>query len=153
MTRQNLAVDHGAVRESLDARLGVIGVLQRLRVELVQLVELVALQTQLREIALGAVGRVARGLAAKRGAALRDRAMEQTLRGRHRHYRRGFAAAARLAEDRHAARVAAKGLDVVAHPCERRDEVLDAGIRRSGPLLAAQVREMQEAEEIEPVVH
>lgn len=71
-----------------------------------------------------ALGRVVGRLPAERGAALRDRAMEESARGRHRHQRRRLTAAAGLAEDRDAVGIAAEALDVVAHPRERRDEIL-----------------------------
>ena len=54
--------------------------------------------------------------------ALDDRAVEQPLRRGHAVQNRRLAAAAGLAEDRHASRVAAKRIDVVAHPFQRQDE-------------------------------
>ena len=78
--------------------------------------------------------------------------MEQPARRRHRHHGRRLTAAARLAEDRDAIRIAAEALDVVLHPLQRRDQVLHADVRRACPLLAAQAGEMQEAEDVEPVI-
>ena len=55
------------------------------------------------------------------------------LRRRHRHHGRGLTAAAGLAEDRDAIRVAAEVLDVVLHPLQRRDQILHADVRRLLP--------------------
>ena len=62
------------------------------------------------------------------GTALHDGAVEEAARCRHRHERLHFAAAARLTEDRHIARVAAELRDVVAHPLQGREHVERARI-------------------------
>ena len=60
--------------------------------------------------------------------------------------------AGRLAEDRDVVGIAAERRDAVAHPLERRDLVEDAGVARTGELVAEQVGEVQEPERPEPVV-
>ena len=78
--------------------------------------------------------------------------MKQSLGRRHGHDGGRLAAATGLPEDHHAIRVSAEVLDVVAHPLERRPEILNTYIRRFRPLLAAQIREMQESEDVEPMI-
>src|SRR5262249_1011849 len=89
---------------------------------------------------------------ADRRAALDDRAMKQAARRRHRQQYADFAAAARLAEDRHVAGIAAEPLDIITHPTQRRDEIEHPGVARMRPGLAADTRQMQKAENIEAVV-
>ncbi len=117
-----------------------------------ELVELVFLDPELRNEPLGAGRRVGRGLTAEGRAALRDRAVKKTLGGGHRHDRGRFAATARLAEDRDSIGIAAEVLDVVTDPPERRDEVLNADVRRLRPLLAAEVGEVQKAEDVQTMI-
>src|SRR5687768_17225380 len=100
MARDDRAVDDGSIAEARDARLAVERGLDLAPVDLLDAIELVLRNAELREEALGAVARVVRRLTADRRAALRDRAMEQPSRRRHRHDRRRLTAAARLAEDR-----------------------------------------------------
>ena len=152
MARDDRAVDHGAVAQARDPRLAVESRSDLAPVDLLDAIELVFRDTELGQETLGALGRIVRGLAANRGAALGDRAMEQPARRRHRHHRRGLTAAAGLAEDRHAIRIAAEALDVVAHPLERRDQVLHADVGCARPFLAAQAGKMQEAKEVEAVI-
>ena len=55
--------------------------------------------------------------------ALGDRPVEQTLRLRHQQQRHHGASPGGLTEDRHAARVTAKRVDIVADPLESRDHI------------------------------
>jgi hypothetical protein len=97
------------------------------------------------------IGALARREAHRR-ARLDHRAVEEALRGRHDQERADLSAAARLAEDRDVAGIAAKRGDVVAHPTERRDHVERAGIARPREAFAADVFQMQIAADVEPVV-
>src|SRR5204862_2035727 len=58
-------------------------------------------------------------------------------------------AAARLAEDRDVARIAAEGVDVVPHPLERHHDVLHPHVARLAVLLAASPGEVEKAERVE----
>jgi hypothetical protein len=60
--------------------------------------------------------------------------VEQPLGRRHRQQRADLAAAARLAEDRHVARIAAEARGVVAHPLQRSDDVQHADVAGVGEL-------------------
>ncbi len=79
--------------------------------------------------------------------------MEQPARRRHGQQRADFAPAAGLAEDRHVAGIAAEPVDVVAHPLQRRDHVERAGVPRLCELGTADRREVEEAEDVEPLIH
>ncbi|MEZ5766059.1 MAG: hypothetical protein R3D69_18700 [Xanthobacteraceae bacterium] len=85
------------------------------------------------------------------GAALHDGAVEQALGRRHRHDGRNLAAAARLAEDRDVAGVAAEFGDVVAHPGQRRNQIEHAGVRGFREFWQ-QLPEIQKAEQVQPVI-
>ncbi len=85
-------------------------------------------------------------------ATLNDGALEQPFRGRHRHQRADFTAAARLAEQRHVLRIAAERRDVVANPFERGNDVQLPHVTRRRVLLAADARQIQVAEHAEPMV-
>ena len=74
------------------------------------------------------------------------------MRFGHRHQRGALRAAARLPEDRDAARVAAELLDVVAHPAQREDEVEDADVAGVGELVAAELRQIEVPERVETMV-
>ena len=63
-----------------------------------------------------------------------DGAMEQPFRGREGGEHRSLSAAARLAEDRDVARIAAELGDVVAHPFERQHEIAQSEVRGLGEL-------------------
>ena len=80
-----------------------------------------------------------------RGAALDHGAVEQAARRRHGQQDADLPAAARLAEDRHVAGIAAEPLDIVAHPFERGDEVEHAGIAGLRVALAADIGEVRES--------
>src|SRR5262245_57234570 len=118
MTRNDRAVDDRAVAESRKARLAVVRGLNRLPVELLDALELILRDAKLGNETLGRFRRVVGRLATNRGAALRDRAMEQAARGRHRHDRRRLTAAARLTEDRDAIGIATEIRDVVLDPLQ-----------------------------------
>jgi hypothetical protein len=81
-----------------------------------------------------------------------DGAVEQVARRRHRQQRAHLPAAARLAEDRHVAGIAAEALDVVAHPLQRRQHVERAGIAGLGESRAAKLGEVHVAEDVEPLI-
>ncbi len=87
-----------------------------------------------------------------RGAALDHGAVEQAARRRHRQQDADLPAAARLAEDRDIAGIAAERLDIVAHPFERGDEVEHPGIAGMRVALAADIGEVQKAEDVEAMV-
>ncbi len=107
---------------------------------------------------LGGLDRARRLERGDRGVGQRahdDGAVEQALRRRHRRQHRGLAAAARLAEYRDVLRAAAEGVDVVADPLERGDQVEHAEIARVRELLsrARQARQKQIAKCVQPVRH
>ena len=79
--------------------------------------------------------------------------VEEAGRGRHGHERRALRAAARLAEDRDVARIAAELLDVVADPAQGQDQIEDADVARIGERLAADLGQEQVAEHVQAVVH
>src|SRR5690606_36051594 len=106
---------------------------------------------ELAEEAFAGGARIARGDAAQCGAALRDRALVEAAPRRHRHQRCYLAAAAGLAEDRDALRIAAEGRNVVAYPLQCRDEILHTGIRCPRPFLATEIGKMQAAEDVQAV--
>ncbi len=64
-----------------------------------------------------------------------------------------FSAAAGLPEDGDVAGIAAEIRDVIAHPLERLDAIEHAHVARLRILRAAQIRQVQVAEYVEPVVH
>ena len=66
--------------------------------------------------------------------------------------RADLSAAARLAEDRDVARIAAEARGVVAHPFERGDEIEHADIARLREALAADGRQIEMAEDVEAVI-
>ena len=78
--------------------------------------------------------------------------MEQPARFRHREQHADFAAAARLAENRDIAGIAAEPLDIVAHPFERGDEIEGAGVAGMRIALAADRREIEMPEYVEAVI-
>ena len=84
-------------------------------------------------------------------AALGDAAVEQALGRRHVHHVHDLARAARLAEDRHVAWIAAEGLDVGLHPPEGRLDVGHARVAVGHDVRAVR-REVQRPEHVEPVV-
>ena len=88
----------------------------------------------------------------QRRAALDDRAVEQSLRGRHRQQRGHLSSATRLPEDHHRVRIAAELGDVVAHPAQRGDDVHHADVAGRGELLTAGFLERREAEDVEAVI-
>ena len=61
------------------------------------------------------------------------------------------ATSTRLPEDGDVSRIAAEALDVVADPFEREHDVLHPDVGRGPELLAADFREVEESERIEPV--
>ena len=77
--------------------------------------------------------------------------MEQALRRRHAEQRAHLSGAAGLAEDRDVLRIAAEALDVVAHPLEAGDDVLLSRVARVGESFAAELREVDESEHVQPV--
>ena len=85
-------------------------------------------------------------------AALRRDLVEQPLGRRHVHHADDFAAAARLPEDHHVVGIAAEGLDVVLHPLQRHHQIGRAGVARVR-VLRTVGREIQRAEDVQPVVH
>ena len=87
-----------------------------------------------------------------RRAALDDRAVKEPLRRRHREQSRHLTAAARLAEDRDVACVAAELRDVGADPLERVHDVEHADVAGLREVAAAELREMGEAEHVQAVV-
>ena len=88
----------------------------------------------------------------QRGTAHHPGAVEQALASGHRHQHAGLRAAAGLAVDQHPLAIAAEGRDILAHPGERRDDVLHADRARGREILSAEFGEMQEAEGAEAVV-
>jgi hypothetical protein len=86
-------------------------------------------------------------------AALQAGSVEQALRGGHGHERRAFAGAAGLAEDHHVSRIAAEARDVVPNPLQRGDEIHLRGVARPRVLRAADLIEIEIAEDVEPVIH
>ena len=101
------------------------------------------------------VGQARRALAlgeAHAGAALDDRLVEQPLGARHPKQRADLSAAARLAEDGDIARIAAQAAGMLVHPLQRRHEIENARVSRRGEALVAGAREIEVAEDIEPVV-
>lgn len=77
--------------------------------------------------------------------------MEQAACGRRDHQQADGVRPRGLAEDRHATGIAAEGGDVVAHPSQRRDLILEPQVAR-GPILGVEFRMGEEAEDAEPVV-
>ena len=77
--------------------------------------------------------------------------MVEALRRGHPEQRAHLARAARLTEDRHVAGIAAERGDVVAHPLEAGDDVAHARVAGVGELLAAKLREVHEAERVQPM--
>ena len=71
---------------------------------------------------------------------------------RHRQQRAHLSAAAGLAEDRDVARIAAEARGVLAHPLQRQHQVEQAGIAGLGEALAAEVRQIEVAEDIQPMI-
>ena len=92
----------------------------------------------------------ARGIAA--AARLRRRAVNQSLRRRHPEQRRHLGAAARLAVDHHAVRVAPEVRDVVPDPLERRHQVGHPDVHRVGIRRPAELGEVEEPEDVEAVI-
>ena len=89
---------------------------------------------------------------AERSAALRDGAVEQALRLRRRAQHADGDAAGRFAEDRHLVRIAAEGRDVLLHPLQAGDQVLQAIVARNVMRrLGAQLRVRQETERSDAV--
>ena len=100
------------------------------------------------------IGEPRRALAlgeAHAGAALHDGLVEQALGARHGEEGADLSAAARLAEDRDVAGIAAEAGGMLAHPFERGDEIEQAGIARLGEALAVR-RQVEMAEDVEPVI-
>ena len=83
---------------------------------------------------------------------MRDDAMEQAARRRHRHQRGALRAAARLAEDRDVAGVAAELGDVVAHPLRARGPGRAADVARVRQLRPAELGEIEVAERVQAMV-
>ena len=74
-------------------------------------------------------------------------------RGRgHAHQRGDLGAAARLAVDHHAVRIAAEVGDVVMNPLQGRHQIGHAHVDRIGVGGAADLREVEEAENVEAVI-
>ena len=95
---------------------------------------------------LGCVARIVPVFCA---AAHDDRAMKETLRGRHAGQNADFSAAARLAEDRYVTGVSAERRDVLPHPVERLDDVEHPDVARLRVLFAADLRQVQVAEDVQ----
>ena len=89
---------------------------------------------------------------ASHGAALDDRLVKQAPCPRHGHQGGHLPAAAGLAEDRHVRGIAAEARDVVPHPLERGDDVEQTHVSRCRVLLAADGREVEEADRADAVV-
>ena len=101
------------------------------------------------------VGQPRRALAfgeAHAGAALDDGLVEQPLGARHGQQRAHLPAAAGLAEDRDIARIAAEAAGMLAHPFQRRDQVEHTGIAGLGEALAARLRQIEMAEDVQAMV-
>ncbi len=152
IVRQRGAVDDGRCDEGAAAGGGRLHRAEHLfDRQPLQLGGLVRFQAKAGHERLGVLGGGAGRHAGDRGSALRDRAMKQALRRGHTEQRAHFSRAARLAEDRDVPGIAAEAIDVVADPLEARDDVLlscVAGVREG---LAAELREMDEAEDVQPV--
>ena len=124
---------------------------QLLHRQLLQIIDLIRLQPEPRHERRRIVRRDARRHARHGRSALRDGAMEQALGSRHPEQRADFSRAARLTEDRDVRRIAAEARNVVAYPLEARDDVFHPDVGCLAVLLAAERREMQEAERVQPV--
>jgi hypothetical protein len=85
-------------------------------------------------------------------AALNDGPVEQALGARHRHERGDFSSPTRLTKDRDEVGVAAKAIDVVAHPLERCDDVEQPDRAGAGEIRAQDLAEIREAKNVQPVV-
>ena len=156
------AVDHRAERIAVEQRLrrGADRLLrgfhrrQKLRHrQRLQLAKVVAGEAEHLQHGIGQLGCAVALAQPDRRAALHDGAMEQPARRRHRQQRADLAAAAELAEDRDVARIAAEAVDVVAHPFQCGDHVQRAGIAGRGEIRAADRRQVEEAEDVQPLVH
>jgi len=117
-----------------------------------QFVELIRFDPELGQHGFGGFIRGLNGYTAQRRPAFNHRAVEQPLRGGHGQQRAYFGTAAGLAEDGDIVRIAAEPGNVIAHPFERLDDVQHPDIAGVGVLRAADSRQVQIAEDVEPVI-
>ena len=78
--------------------------------------------------------------------------MKKTFCCGNRHKGKNFAAATRLAEDRHATWVAPKCCNVFANPRQHSDDVQQARVSRADIFFAAQFLKIQIAINVQPVI-
>ncbi len=79
--------------------------------------------------------------------------MEQAFGFRHGLQSAHLATTAGLPKNRHTTGIAAKRPYVIAYPFERRDQIQHSGIARLRVFGAADLREVQEAECVDAVIH
>ena len=87
------------------------------------------------------------------GSAFDHRPVEQAFGGRRSKQHGNLLAAARLAEDHDAVRIASKAFDVVPNPLERRNGIEHANVSGMGEMFTRQVAQVCEPERAQPVVN